>query len=235
MSWSFETEPEFQEKLDWVDGFLRDEGEPVDGVVENPYAIEDPLRKRLIPPLQAKVKEMGLWATHLGPELGGSGYGQLKLALLNEILGRSRCAPIVFGCQAPDSGNTEILAHFGTQAHKQRYLAPLIDNQIVSCFSMTEPQGGADPKVFTARAILDGGDWVIDGEKWFSSSAREAAFFIVMAVTAEPRARPAARGRPEPRRLPEPPRAAGPRGGGAAVRRRHRRAGLMSSRPVLQD
>ena len=73
----------------------------------------------------------------------------MKLALINEILGRSHCGPIVFGCQAPDSGNAEILAHYGTPEQKEKYLEPLLDNEIVSCFSMTEPQGGADPKVFT--------------------------------------------------------------------------------------
>ena len=60
------------------------------------------------------MRERGLWATHLGPNLGGPGYGQVKLALLNEILGRTHAGPIVFGCQAPDSGNAEILAHYGT-------------------------------------------------------------------------------------------------------------------------
>ena len=94
------------------------------------------------------MRERGLWACHLGPELGGPGYGQVKLALLNEILGRARCAPIIFGCQAPDSGNGEILAHYGTPEQKAQFLQPLLDNEIVSCFSMTEPQGGADPKVF---------------------------------------------------------------------------------------
>src|SRR5436190_243374 len=81
-------------------------------------------------------------------ELGGQCYGQVKLALMNEILGRARGASIIFGCQAPDSGNSEILAHFGTPEQKQEYLEPLLRNEIVSCFSMTEPQGGADPKVF---------------------------------------------------------------------------------------
>ena len=115
--------------------------------------------------------------------LGGPGYGQVKLGLLNEILGRSVCAPIVFGCQAPDSGNSEILAHYGTPELKERYLEPLLDNRIVSAFSMTEPQGGADPKVFTTTAALDGDEWVINGEKWFSSFASLASFLIVMAVT----------------------------------------------------
>ena len=129
------------------------------------------------------MKERGLWATHLGAHLGGPGFGQVKLASLNEILGRSECAPIVFGSQAPDSGNSEILAHFGTPELKARYLEPLLDNRIVSCFSMTEPQGGADPKVFTTTAVQDGDEWVINGEKWFSSFADIASFLIVMAVT----------------------------------------------------
>ncbi|MFI5047768.1 MAG: acyl-CoA dehydrogenase family protein, partial [Acidimicrobiia bacterium] len=97
--------------------------------------------------------------------------------------GRSECAPIVFGSQAPDSGNSEILARYGTPELKARYLEPLLDNRIVSCFSMTEPQGGSDPKVFTTAAVQDGDAWVINGEKWFSSFADIAAFLIVMVVT----------------------------------------------------
>jgi len=183
MSWDFETDPEFQSTLDWAEAFVREEVEPLDYIVESAYDHEDPVRKALIPPLQRIVRERGLWATHLGPELGGKGYGQVKLALLNEILGRSACAPIVFGSQAPDSGNSEILARFGSPMLKQRYLRPLLDNEIGSCFSMTEVQGGADPKVFTTSAVRDGDEWVITGEKWFSSYARFASFLIVMAVT----------------------------------------------------
>jgi len=183
MSWSFETDADFQAELDWTSAFVRDELEPLDFVIEHPYDLQDPVRRKLIPPLQKRVRERGLWACHLGPDLGGPGYGQVKLALMNEILGRARCAPITFGCQAPDSGNSEILAHYGTPAQKERFLRPLLENEIVSCFSMTEPQGGADPKVFTTKAELHGDEWVIDGEKWFSSHARWASFLIVMAVT----------------------------------------------------
>ena len=149
MAWDFSVDPEYAELLEWTEAFVREECEPIDYVIEESHDLKDPVRQALIPPLQKIVKERGLWATHLGPELGGQGYGQVKLALLNEILGRSECAPIVFGCQAPDSGNSEILAHFGTPEQKEQYLEPLLDNRIVSCFSMTEPQGGADPKVFT--------------------------------------------------------------------------------------
>jgi acyl-CoA dehydrogenase len=183
MSWDFETDPEFQKELDWVDDFVREEVEPVDFLVEHAWNMNDPVRQRLIPPLQDKVRERELWATHLGPELGGPGYGQVKLALLNEILGRSHSAPIVFGCQAPDSGNAEILAHYGTPELKQRFLEPLLRNEIVSAFSMTEPQGGSDPTQFVTRAELDGDEWVINGEKWFSSHANFASFLIVLAVT----------------------------------------------------
>ncbi|MBR0684345.1 acyl-CoA dehydrogenase family protein [Bradyrhizobium manausense] len=183
MSWDFETEPDFQEELDWINAFVREEVEPLDCILGFPYEVDNPKRNALVRPLQAEVKKRGLWACHLGPELGGQGYGQVKLALINEILGRSRFGPTVFGCQAPDSGNAEILAHYGTPAQKDRYLSPLLDNRIVSCFAMTEPQGGADPKVFTTRAELVGDTWVLNGEKWFASHAHVASFLIVMAVT----------------------------------------------------
>jgi acyl-CoA dehydrogenase len=183
MSWDFETDPDFQKELDWVDEFVRNEVEPVDKVIEHAWNMDDPVRQKLIPPLQEKVRERGLWAAHLGPHLGGPGFGQVKLALLNEILGRSHSAPIVFGCQAPDSGNGEILAHYGTDELKQRYLEPLLNGDIVSAFSMTEPAGGSDPTGFVTRAELDGDEWVINGEKWFSSHANFASFLILLAVT----------------------------------------------------
>ena len=183
MSWSFETDPDYQRDLDWVDAFVREEVEPLDHVLDSPYNITDPKFVRLVRPLQQRVRERKLWACHLGPNLGGPGYGQVKLGLLNEILGRSAFGPTVFGCQAPDSGNAEILAHFGTDAQKRQYLKPLLDNEIVSCFSMTEPQGGADPKIFTTQAVRDRDDWLISGQKWYASNARYASFLIVMAIT----------------------------------------------------
>ncbi|RZI53437.1 MAG: acyl-CoA dehydrogenase, partial [Pseudonocardia sp.] len=189
--WDFETDPEFQEKLDWADQFMTNEVEPLQYVIKHPLDLSDPVRQELIPPLQEEVRRHGLWACHLGPELGGPGYGQLKLALLNEILGRSgpgpTVGPIVFGTAAPDTGNAEILAHYGTPEQKDRYLRPLIDGTTFSAFSMTEPQGGSDPKVFTTTAVEDGDSWVINGEKWFSSNARWAEVLLVLAVT-EPEA-----------------------------------------------
>ena len=96
---------------------------------------------------------MGWRAAHPSSELGGQGFGQLELALLNEILGRSRFAPSVFGCQAPDSGNAEILARYGTDRQKSLYLQPLLRGSISSCYSMTEPRGGSDPMLFTTTAV----------------------------------------------------------------------------------
>jgi acyl-CoA dehydrogenase len=181
--WDFETEPEYQKKLDWVEEFMTEQLEPLDFAPLDPYEKTNPEVLRVLRPLQQQVRDQGLWAAHLGPDLGGQGYGQVKLALLNEIVGRSRWAPSVFGSQAPDSGNAEILAMFGTEEQKERYLQPLLNGEISSCYSMTEPQGGSDPGLFTTHAERDGDEWVINGEKWFSSNARNASFFIVMVVT----------------------------------------------------
>ena len=104
------------------------------------------LHEDSVEPLKQEVKDQGLWACHLSPQLGGRGFGQVKLALMNELLGRSPWAPIIFGCQAPDSGNAEIISVYGTEEQKAKYLRPLLDGEIFSCYSMTEPQGGADPE-----------------------------------------------------------------------------------------
>lgn len=185
MAWDFATDPEFQDSLDWIDDFVRSEVEPLDLAFRGPGDPWDPASpaRAAMRPLQAIVKERGLWACHLGPDLGGQGFGQLRLALMNELLGRSRFGPSVFGCQAPDTGNAEILARYGTADQKARYLAPLLNGDIASCFSMTEPHAGADPSEFRCMARRDGDAWVLDGEKWFASHASFSEFLIVMAVT----------------------------------------------------
>ncbi len=180
----FSVEPEFQTKLEWIRDFVRDEVEPLEVVFPGcEFLPLDDERRPIVDPLKQQVRDQGLWAPHLGPELGGQGFGAVKLTLINEILGRSSWAPIVFGTQAPDTGNAEILARFGTQEQKDDYLAGLLSGEIFSCFSMTEPQGGSDPRVFTTAAVRDGDDWVINGCKYFSSNASVASFFIVVAIT----------------------------------------------------
>ena len=184
MSWEFSTDPAFQEQLDWMDGFVRDEVEPLDLAFAHKtfHPIDDNLRA-VIDPLKDQVRARGLWACHLGPELGGQGYGQVKLSLMNEILGRTNWGPQIFGTQAPDTGNAEIIAHYGTDEQKERYLAPLLTGEIFSSYSMTEPQGGSDPSLFETTATRDGDEWVINGWKYFSSNARTSSFLIVMALT----------------------------------------------------
>ncbi|MBW8482629.1 acyl-CoA dehydrogenase family protein [Actinomadura parmotrematis] len=184
--WDFSTDPDFQGKLDWADRFVRAEIEPIDLLspgTADPYRRDGAVYREIVRPLQEQVREQGLWAAHLPPSLGGMGMGQVRLALLNEILGRSMWAPMVFGTQAPDSGNAEILAHYGTEAQRREFLEPLLDGRIVSTFAMTEPTGGADPGGFTCRAVQEDGGWVLDGEKWFASNYPHAAFVIAMAIT----------------------------------------------------
>ena len=183
MAWDFTTEPEFQAKLDWMNKFVTEEIEPLN--ILDVYAFTHPTGgfKELIDSLKDEVRAQGLWACHLEPELGGQGYGQLKLAQMNEILGRSLWASIIFGCAAPDTGNAEIIAAYGTDAQKEQWLRPLLEGEVFSSYSMTEPHGGSDPRQFKTRAVRDGEEWVINGEKFYSSNLRSASFIIVMCVT----------------------------------------------------
>jgi acyl-CoA dehydrogenase len=164
-------------------------------VIPNEAAIErqDEAGEALLRELRDEVRDAGLWAPHVPPEAGGSGTGFLDYAYLNEHIGRSAWGQLVFGCQAPDAGNAEILHLFGTDEQKALWLAPLVAGEIRSFFSMTEPEvPGSDPTTLRTRAVKDGDEWVIDGHKWFSSGAEGAAFGIVMAVSdpdAEPHAR----------------------------------------------
>jgi acyl-CoA dehydrogenase len=180
MTWDFSTEPEFQAQLDWVDAFVREECEPLDVLFPGAAKSRDPKLRAIVDPLKREVQERKLWGLFLDEDLGGPGFGQLQLALLNEILGRSESAPVIFGTQGPDTGNMEILAAYGTAEQKERWLWPLFRQEIWSAFSMTEPEGGSDPSQFRTRAVLDGSEWVIDGEKWFTSFGRTADILLVM-------------------------------------------------------
>jgi acyl-CoA dehydrogenase len=185
MAWDFSTDADFQAHLDWMQEFVREEIWPLE-VLDLPYEA----LMRAMAPLQEEVKRRGLWAAHLDPELGGQGFGQVKLGLMHEVLGTSPYAPFAFGNQAPDSGNSEILAMAGTPEQKERWLGPLLAGDLHSAFSMTEPDNaGSDPTTLSTRAVRDGDDWVINGHKWFSSNGSIADFLIVMAVT-DPDARP---------------------------------------------
>jgi acyl-CoA dehydrogenase len=181
MAWDFSTDPEFQEQLDWMAAFVRENLWPLELLIDELgwEGLTDAIK-----PLQEQVKARGLWAAHLDPELGGQGFGQVKLGLMHEILGTTPIAPLAFGNAAPDSGNSEILALVGTSEQKDRYLHPLLAGDLKSAFSMTEPDtAGSDPTLLQTRAVKDGDEWVINGHKWFSSNGSIADFLIVMAVT----------------------------------------------------
>jgi acyl-CoA dehydrogenase len=177
------------ERLMEVKAFMADRVLPNENAIER----QDADGEALLAQLQDEVRAAGLWAPHVPPEAGGTGTGFLDYAYLNEHIGRSMWGQRVFGCQAPDAGNAEILHLFGTDEQKERWLQPLVAGQIRSFFSMTEPEvPGSDPTTLRTRAVRDGDDWVIDGHKWFSSGAEGAAFGIVMAVT-EPEGAPHSR------------------------------------------
>ena len=145
---------------------------------------EDDAAEELMTSLRARAKAERLWAPHLPPGAGGTGQGFLAYAYLNEEIGRSFWGQLVFNCQAPDAGNGEILHLFGTEDQKERFLRPLVEGETRSFFSMTEPDvSGSDPTGLKTRAVRDGDEWVINGRKWFSSSAEGAGFAIVMAIT----------------------------------------------------
>ena len=182
----FDIDADFVEKIEWTRDFVDKKVSKLDALWPNPAAPHDRSlveARKLLESMQQEVKAQGLWACHLDRELGGPGYGQVKYLYISEILGRTNWGSVVFGCQAPDSGNSEIIARYGTAEQKRRYLQPLLDGTAYSAFSMTEPEGGADPRFFTCSAVQDGNEYVINGEKWFSSHANYADFIIIMAVT----------------------------------------------------
>jgi acyl-CoA dehydrogenase len=183
VAWDFSTDEAFEEQLVWMRGFLRDEIMPLETL-----SLRHDQLLALMAPLQAEVKRRGLWAAHLPPELGGMGFGQVKLGLMHEILGQSMYGPVVFGNNAPDSGNAELLAAgmemTGRLDIKARWLDPLLSGEIRSGFSMTEPDtAGSDPRLLKTRAVRDGGEWVINGHKWYTTNGSVADVLIVMAVT----------------------------------------------------
>lgn len=192
----FSIDADFQEKMEWMSDFVKHRIRPLEWVydydTDAPFDMSNTGLRKVIRRLQQEVKDHGLWAAHLPPHLGGQGYGAVKLTYINEHFGGSSFGPVVFGCQGPDSGNSEILAMFGSPEQKRDYLEPLLANDIFSSFAMTEPQGGSDPTNLRTRAVRDGAEWVISGEKWFASNANHAAFAIVMCVT-DPDAAPHSR------------------------------------------
>ena len=134
--------------------------------------------------LRGKVKKMGLWLPQIPKEYGGLGLTLEQHGEISEILGASPYGFYVFNCQAPDAGNMEILIEFGTEKQKEKYLNPLLDGKIRSCFAMTEPNfAGSNPVNMGTLATKENDNYIINGHKWFTSSFDGAKFAIVMLIS----------------------------------------------------
>jgi acyl-CoA dehydrogenase len=163
-----------------IDAFVRAEVFPLER-----SANEDGLPAEVLAAARQKAKDAGLWAPQLPVELGGQGLDFLDVCFAFEAAGQSLVGPLVLGCAAPDEGNAHLLLRAATAAQRKKYLEPLARGELRSTFAMTEPAPGAgsDPRMMRSRAVRDGGEWVIDGHKWFASGADGAAFAIVAART----------------------------------------------------
>lgn len=180
----FTVPPEIEQLCDNIRNFMDAHVYPLERTAELRWEADGPPYPPAIVAVQEKAKQAGYWAFHLPREAGGAGLPFMYYVFINEILGRSPIAPACFGSAAPDSGNAEILWQFGTPEQKARWLKPLVDGAIRSCFSMTEPEvAGSDPRWLRTMARRDGDDYVINGHKWFTSGAHGAAFAIVVAQT----------------------------------------------------
>ncbi len=173
--------PELEMILRAIREFVREEVMPLERpFLSRDYNTLDPLLAQA----RAKAKSLGLWLPQIPQEYGGMGLSLVEYGLVSEILGQTPLGHYVFNCQAPDAGNMEILIEYGTKAQQEQYLMPLLRGEIRSCFSMTEPENpGSNPTWLSCTAVKEGSDYLINGQKWFTSSADGAAFAIVMAVT----------------------------------------------------
>ena len=193
----FNPSPEVAALRERILDFMDAEVYPVEGEIM--AALDDEVAPGVPYPeilvgIREKAKDAGLWNLFMPDERFGPGLTNWEYGLLCEEMGRSpMAAAMAFNCSAPDTGNMEILAEHGTAAQRERWLEPLLEGRIRSCFSMTEPEvSGSDPTLLEARAVLDGDEWVIDGHKWFTSGAMGAELAIAMVVT-DPDAPPYAR------------------------------------------
>jgi acyl-CoA dehydrogenase len=176
--------PEVEAIRDRVRDFVDNVVRPAE---EEARAGGDPDRetwKSVITNLRREAKERGLWLPHMPPEWGGMGLTNTELAAFSTEAGRTSIGPFVMNCQAPDEGNQHTLLKFGTPEQQEKYLKPLCEGRMRSCFAMTEPEvAGSDPTLIQTRAVLDGDEWVINGHKWFISNALGARVAILMART----------------------------------------------------
>lgn len=177
----FDVSPQLKNILGTIRAFVREELIPLEltFIGRGFHAVEPQLKEK-----RQQARELGLWLPQIPMEYGGLGLSLFEHGLVSQELGQTPIGHYVLNCQAPDSGNMEILIEHGTAEQKERFLRPLLNGDIRSCFSMTEPEhAGSNPTVMGTTAVSDGDDYVINGHKWFTSSAEGAAFAVVMAIT----------------------------------------------------
>ena len=197
MALDFTPSPQVESLRERIRAFLEEHVYPVER--EAMLALDDEVAPGVAYPeivldIRERARADGLWNLFLPDERFGPDLTNWEYGLLCEEMGRSpMIAPMAFNCSAPDTGNMEILAEHGTEEQRSQWLQPLLDGQIRSCFSMTEPDvSGSDPRTLQTQAVLEDGEWVINGHKWFTSGAIGASVAIVMCVT-DPDAHPYAR------------------------------------------
>jgi acyl-CoA dehydrogenase len=171
--------PNVMEIRDRVRAFIKDEIEPKEAEMQKSNQWREGITE-----LRRKARKSGLWCPHMPEEFGGMGLGPMAMAMVSAECGRNRIASFVLNCQAPDEGNMHTMLHFATPEQKEKYLRPLCDGKVRSCFAMTEPEvAGSDPTQIRTNAVKDGDNWIINGHKWFISGAHGAKFAIVIAKT----------------------------------------------------
>ncbi|MBA3604747.1 MAG: acyl-CoA dehydrogenase family protein [Acidimicrobiia bacterium] len=186
MAIDFSLSPEFEAMRARVRAFVDDVIKPTEQRLDADKVRDTDRRAyyAALVDLRRQAREAGIWLPHMPAEWGGMGLGHVQLAMVQAEAAKSSLGPWIFNCQAPDEGNMHTLAHWGTDDQKERYLRPLCEGTVFSCFAMTEPEvAGSDPTLIQTKAYQDGEEWVITGHKWFISNAHRATFAILIART----------------------------------------------------
>jgi acyl-CoA dehydrogenase len=181
MAIDFTLSPELEELRIRIRTFIDEVVRPTEAEIDDD---DRPSIRRGVITMRKEAIARGLWLPHMSKEWGGMGLGHMELAMISSEAARARFGPFAINCQAPDEGNMHTIEKWGTDDQKERYLRPLCEGRVRSCFAMTEPEvAGSDPTLIQTRAVRDGDDWVINGHKWFISGARGAKFAILIART----------------------------------------------------
>ena len=188
MSIDFSLSPELEAIRLEIRNFIGNEVKPVEEIIERDKLDQTDRDQyvSLLVGMRKKAFSEGLWLPHMPKDWGGMGLGHVELAMVQAEAAKSYYGPWVLNCQAPDEGNMHTLLHWGTDEQLDKYLKPLCEGRVTSCFAMTEPEvAGSDPTLIQTSGYEDGDEWVITGHKWFISNAHRANFAILIVRTEE--------------------------------------------------